>query len=451
MVENNQWARWQRAIEGHRIETERGNPPSGYFMQPTKKPDPQHLEAICVYRDEDGTLRCIRNVFGDGSNMNADQIEELVASCCFYPISYETYVAVAEEGAPWPPEYATRLTMKEQAAGVAWTPALGRKKLGLDLAEAAPSNAVEKPDIPISIPDWDNHIHAYRVKIERATSKDDALAIFEEFDIDGLPRVDKVRMETMLDTVNARFDAREAAKKPAKAVAGHNGPPEPILDDHPTDEEPTPDEKLTAEHTALAMGCKAWLEAIGGKPRNKAEADKLGDYATAFGRIKKSAEDQHKVEKAPVLESGRLIDGKWFRTRDNAEGARKRCLTIVQEWIDTENKRLAEETRKANEDAERIAAKHAEQFDAPITAPPPAEPERITSVGSMRAVSTRLREVWVVSDPAAFAAYLCALENPPAELLEVLGKLANKLGASIKSGVIKEIPGISPDVKRSAA
>lgn len=122
---DNQWDRWHHAMAGHRIETERGNVPSGYYKNNTSK----GVEAICVYRDETGQLQCIRNIFGDGSNMDADQIEELVASCYLYPISYEDYAAVAERGDEFGPEFSTRLTMQEQKDGVVWTAELGRKKL----------------------------------------------------------------------------------------------------------------------------------------------------------------------------------------------------------------------------------------------------------------------------------------------------------------------------------
>lgn len=222
-----------------------------------------------------------------------------------------------------------------------------------------------------------------------------------------------------------------------RAVPGHNEPPEPL----------TPDAKLRAEISQVSATVKAWLAGVGGKPRNKPEADHLADYATRFGQLSKSAVDQHKIEKAPILEQGRVIDATWFGLRDNASLARGRCLTIGQEWMDEENARLAEEARKANEEAAAAAAKAAKQYDAPVSAPPPVEPEKITNIGNMRTVATRERPVWVVTDPKAWAAHLLAQPEIAADLLEVLGKIANRRGAA----GVANMPGVTKDMKRSAA
>ena len=133
-----QWNAWQDAVlHAKPIPTERGNPASGYYK---RNAGDGRIEAICIYRDENG-LQCIRNVYGDGSRMDADAIDELFGSCCMYPISYEVYAAV-ETGEPWPPEYATRLTMAEQQSGIMWTPELGRKKLGATTLLAENERAV---------------------------------------------------------------------------------------------------------------------------------------------------------------------------------------------------------------------------------------------------------------------------------------------------------------------
>lgn len=227
-----------------------------------------------------------------------------------------------------------------------------------------------------------------------------------------------------------------AADEPAPAGMGHNNPPEPM----------TPEKELAAEISRHATGVKAWLAEIGGKPRNKAEADKVADYATVFGGLAKKAETARVTEKEPHLTACREIDGKWSPVKTNADSARKRCLDIAQAWMDEENARRREEARLAEEAAMKAAEAALRQSDEPIVPLPPAEPAPVTSVGNMRSVSTRTRKVWKVEDPRAYGAYLLALEQIPPDLLDALHKIAQRHGAA---GV--NAPGIVLDERKSAA
>lgn len=124
-----QWTRWRRALDGQKLDMgERGNPPSGFYRRAAGQ---KGWEAVCVFRDDAGTLCCIRNKFGDGSNMGVEDIDELFASE-IYAVPEEVYRAVAEQGHDWPPEHLTRLTLKEIQAGVVMTTDLARKKAGLE-------------------------------------------------------------------------------------------------------------------------------------------------------------------------------------------------------------------------------------------------------------------------------------------------------------------------------
>jgi hypothetical protein len=125
---SSQWDRWQSALDnGTRIESEKGDPASGCYK---RNSGDGRVEAIMIWRNETGALECMRNVYGDGSRMHDDEIDELFSSCSMYPISHADFAATAEEGIPFPPEYGTRLTLDEIKRGVVWTPELGRKKLG---------------------------------------------------------------------------------------------------------------------------------------------------------------------------------------------------------------------------------------------------------------------------------------------------------------------------------
>lgn len=134
VAETDEWARWHAALAGHHLDLgERGNPPSGYFRFPaskTAKDKPQ--EAVAVWRGDDGEIQCARNVYGDGSNMSAMQIDEMFASE-HYAIPYDLYVAVTERGEAWPEIYTTRLRTKDITSGVVWTEEWARAHLAANV------------------------------------------------------------------------------------------------------------------------------------------------------------------------------------------------------------------------------------------------------------------------------------------------------------------------------
>jgi hypothetical protein len=356
MNEPDQYAEWRHALAGHIIDPgAKGAPPSGFFCNHTRN----GLEAIAIWRDDDGTLKCKRSIYGDGSKMTPDEIDELFAACCRYPISYEIYVSVTKEGKPWPVEYQTRLSRDEIKNGVPWTPELGRAKLGLDVE-----------------PDRDQ-----------------------------------------------------------STLIGHNRPPDDL----------TPDQVLANRIAELEAGVEKWLAEVGGVPRNKAEADTLANYAVKFADFRADADAKHKTEKEPHLAAGRAVDSKWFPIRDRAAALRKRCLAIVSTWINGENERRAEDARRANEEARRLAeqqARHSNGLPQPVDE---VKPEPV-KVGSARTITQRARIVWRVSDLPAFAAYLAGMNQPPPDFIEVCDKLANRIGAAGATA-----PGIERTTVRSAA
>lgn len=126
---DDQYEHWAAAIrDGKPIETGNRDDGSyvraGYFRNLIKG----QPEAIAFWRD-DGVLKCKRTgPFGDGRDMAFDEIEELFANVCRYPIGYDIWIAV-RRGEPWPRGYETRLTMKEIQSGVAWTEQLRQAKL----------------------------------------------------------------------------------------------------------------------------------------------------------------------------------------------------------------------------------------------------------------------------------------------------------------------------------
>lgn len=113
-----QFDRWRRAVAGEPLEIERHNPASGYYR---RFADAKRIEAIAVWRDDSDALKCWRNVYGDGSRMDADDIDMLFADKNMLAVPYEVFQAVTEGGAEWPSIYHVKLRTKDMNAGVIWT------------------------------------------------------------------------------------------------------------------------------------------------------------------------------------------------------------------------------------------------------------------------------------------------------------------------------------------
>jgi hypothetical protein len=125
------WARWEAALRGEPLDLgARGDPPWGYFrFPPSKTAGPNaRQEAVAIWRDDEGELQCVRNVYGDGSKMTALQIDEMF-SAEHYAIPFELYMAVTDRNEPWPEIYTTRLRTKDIVNGIVWTEEWARKQL----------------------------------------------------------------------------------------------------------------------------------------------------------------------------------------------------------------------------------------------------------------------------------------------------------------------------------
>lgn len=121
-----QYDAWRKALRGEKIDFQKGSPPSGFWRQGTTR----GIEAIAIWRDDDGQIHYKRNLFFDHPQFTTGaEIGELLSASFRYPISYELYLDVTKNGSQWPPEHSTRLTLKEIEAGTAWTLELARKKI----------------------------------------------------------------------------------------------------------------------------------------------------------------------------------------------------------------------------------------------------------------------------------------------------------------------------------
>ena len=135
MTAADQYKLWYDALAGKSIDFPAAEPASGYWRNPTNKGP----ELVAIWRDENGAIHAKRSIYGDGKRLDGGmEIGTELGQCFRYPIPYALYQKIdaaikAGIEQPWPPEYKTRLTMKEIEAGVMWTPALGKIKLGEDV------------------------------------------------------------------------------------------------------------------------------------------------------------------------------------------------------------------------------------------------------------------------------------------------------------------------------
>ncbi|WP_146140148.1 hypothetical protein [Alsobacter soli] len=81
---------------------------------------------VAIWKDSDGQLKALR----DGAPVDA---QEVWTWCCQHPVSYETYVAVAEQGQPWPDEVPAGIGHNSGAAD----PVAGLDQSVTELREAA--------------------------------------------------------------------------------------------------------------------------------------------------------------------------------------------------------------------------------------------------------------------------------------------------------------------------
>ena len=220
-----------------------------------------------------------------------------------------------------------------------------------------------------------------------------------------------------------------------RAVVGGNNPPADIAT-HVS---------IAARLVGLGKQLAGCLKEWGGKPRTKAEGDAVANFAVEFKKIENDVVARHKVAKQPSLDAGREIDGTWFPIRDNAKAYREKALVIANAYIEAENAKAKAEADRVNAEARKAAEKAAAisgEKPEPV-AEVKAEPVKL---GTTRTVSQKTLKRWVVTDRAAFFGHLLKNEAVPQDLDDLLGVIANRVGA-----IMKNVPGIEQkDVVRAS-
>lgn len=101
------------------------------------------------------------------------------------------------------------------------------------------------------------------------------------------------------------------------AVTGHNQAP---VEDAP--------EAIRERLDDLAREAEKMI--ANGEAKSQAACDQASDLAGTFGELEAKIKKLHTAEKAPILQEGRAIDGKWFTLRDLAADLKIRLKRIVE-------------------------------------------------------------------------------------------------------------------------
>ena len=84
-----------------------------------------------------------------------------------------------------------------------------------------------------------------------------------------------------------------------------------------------------------------WIEGIPSLS-SQTEADKAANYAERFGNLENRAEEARTIEKKPVLDQGRSIDGKWKPVISKASETKVKLKKLIEPYLIAELKRQKE-------------------------------------------------------------------------------------------------------------
>ncbi|MBW8617175.1 MAG: hypothetical protein KGO21_00575 [Hyphomicrobiales bacterium] len=219
---------------------------------------------------------------------------------CRYPVTYETYVAVAERGEAWP-EDLPDLKKGRSASG--------------------------SGSLKVSSPAGDQSGLGFVSASASAIASD-------------------LVSGTHSASVNAIGDPRSLARIStafSSAVASHSAAPSPTSSSsHPTfghnSVGVSEAEGFMEEIEMLWQSAQEWIEAVP-SPSSQAEADKAANYAERFGNLENRAEEARTAEKKPVLDLGRSIDAKWKPVISKASDGKVRMKKVLEPYLIGELKR----------------------------------------------------------------------------------------------------------------
>jgi len=235
----------------------------------------------------------------DGEAVNPSVIWPI---CRQYPIPYEAYQRVAELGLDWPDAFD-----------------LGSVTEGLAQDGFKPSAETQSVDIQFAADaDKTNRNASEYVRPQAA-------------DISFGANSRKVKL-TLNQLVSDDTES-SGMRFPEPDRMGHN---QQSLGKH---------EVLAEMLTDLLEEADTWLSGVGAID-NQNTANQAGHFAERFGSLEKEAEEARTVEKRPVLEQGRMIDGKWKPIVTGATDGKKRMKRAVEPFLIAERLRIEAEAQE---------------------------------------------------------------------------------------------------------
>ena len=297
---------WREAVSAGCRSISEDEACSGYFRIPagekyrgnqgTTDPDRAWLPVALWQDAETGHLVGLV----DGETVNPSVIWLI---CRQYPISYDAYQRVAEFGLDWPDAFG-RGSVAESFAQDGFTPSAQTQSVDIQLAADADKTSLN------------------------ASEKGRHLAAI-------------ITSGANSSKVNAPQDGRFASTKDNYGMHF----PEPDRMGH--NQQSVGKHEVLAEILAdLLEEAEAWLAGVGAID-NQNTANQAGHFAERFGSLEKEAEEARTVEKRPVLEQGRMIDGRWKPIVTGATDGKKRMKRAVEPFLIAERLRIEAEAQEA--------------------------------------------------------------------------------------------------------
>ena len=191
-----------------------------------------------------------------------------------------------------------------------------------------------------------------------------------------------------------------------------------------------PHELIQGKINDLVDSARKWLAEIGGKIATQDHADKACNYSEEFAKLEKTADKARVAEKEPHDEAAKAVQTKWKPIVDTAAEKKVWMKKAFEVYAIAERKRLAEEAARKAEEERKAAEEARAQGQEPEPAAAVQEPIKVNAGTAGRRVALKTRTVYVVTDVKTFAAELAGMNQPPAEFVETLRKIANRMGAA---------------------
>jgi hypothetical protein len=299
---------WREAVSAGCSSISEDEACSGYFRIPagetyranqgTTNPDRVWLPVALWQDAETGRLVGLM----DGETVNPSVIWPI---CRQYPIPYEAYQRVAELGLDWPDAF-DRGSVTERLAQD------GSK----------PSTETQSVDIQTAA-DTDKS-----VKNTSENGRPLAAIITSGANSSKVNANQVGRVFSAIDNSGIRFSEPQRMGHNQQSVGKHEVLGEMLAD--------------------LLEEADAWLAVVGAIDSQNT-ANQAGQFAERFGSLEKEAEEARTVEKRPVLEQGRMIDGKWKPIVTGATDGKKRMKRAVEPFLIAERLRIEAEAQVAGE------------------------------------------------------------------------------------------------------